>query len=219
MEIVNTSFKPNIHGFLFPNSFDFPDFFQIKLPLLPANFASLGDLVYGLCGGMCLAALDYYHAQISPPKYTSTVTIPWPYFLYFWQRQIASLRNPVILKLFEWMLSDDPTVARKTSRWSVPQIQQRLKAGDPAAIVLIRVKGISDPTKNHQVLAVGYEYEPAAKALKILLYDPNYPKEQPELTMNLSNPNQGISLAHSKGGTVRGFFPINYKKETPPVIA
>ena len=218
MEIIKTNFKPNLHGFSFPNSFIFPDFFQTKLTILSANLASLGDLVYGLCGGMCLAALDYHYAQISPPQYTNTEDIPWPYFLYIWHRQITSLRNPVVPKLFEWMLSDDSTVARKTNRWSIPQIQQRLKAGDPTAMVLVRVKGITDPTKNHQVLAIGYEYEPATKDLKILLYDPNYPKEQPELTMNLSNPNQGIALAHSKGGTVRGFFPIDYKKEAPPIV-
>jgi hypothetical protein len=217
MEIVNTNFKPDLHGFSFANSFDFPDFFQIRLPFV-ANLASLGDVVYGLCGGMCLAALDYYHAQILPPQYANTEVIPWPYFLYFWQRQITSLRNPVIPKLFEWMLSDDLTLARKTNRWSIHQIQQRLKTGEPVAIVLVRVKGISDPTKNHQVLAIGYEYEPATKDLKILLYDPNYPREQPELMMNLSDPNQGIALAHSKGDTVRGFFPIEYKKELPPTI-
>jgi hypothetical protein len=218
MDEIKTNFKPSLHGFLFANSFDFPDFFQVKLPLLSANLASLGDIVYGLCGGMCLAALDYFQAQISPPQYTNSEEIPWPYFLYFWQRQVTSLKNPVIPKLFDWMLSDDQTLARKTSRWSIPQIQTQLKTGVPAAIVLVKVKGIADPTKNHQVLAIGYEYESATKDLKILLYDPNYPKEQPELTMNLSNPNQGISLAHSKGGIVRGFFPINYKKETPPTI-
>jgi hypothetical protein len=218
MESVNTNFKSNLHGFSFQNSFDFPDFFQIKLPIIPSNLASLDDLVYGLCGGMCFSALDYYHARISPPHYGNTDVIPWPYFLFFWQRQLDSLRNPVIPKLFQWMLSNDITLAQKSNRWSIPQVKERLNSGEPTVLVLIRVKGISDPTNNHQVLAIGYEFEPANKDLKIQLYDPNFPGEQTELTMNLSNPNQGISLAHSKGGTVRGFFPINYKKQAPPII-
>jgi len=218
MESVKTNFEPKLHGFPFRNNFDFPDFFQIKLPLFPASLASLDDLVYGLCGGMCLAALDYYLAQISPPKYINTEEIPWPYFLYFWQRQLNSLKRPVIPKLFEWMLSDDISLARKMNRWSIPQLQQHLKTGEPAVLVLVRVKGISDPTKNHQVLAIGYEYEAVNKDLKIFLYDPNYPGEQPELTMNINNPNQGIALAHTKGGVLRGFFPIDYKKQSPPSL-
>jgi hypothetical protein len=218
MESVRTNFEPQKNGFPFRNSFDFPDFFQIKLPFFASSLASLDDLVYGLCGGMGLAALDYYLAQKSPPKYKNTEEIPWPYFLYFWQRQLNSLRKPVIPKLFEWMLSDDITLARKMNRWSIPQLQQRLKSGEPAVLVLVRVKGISDPTKNHQVLAVGYEYDPAAKGLKIFLYDPNYPGEQTELTLNLNNPNQGIALAHSKGDVLRGFFPIDYKKQSPPTL-
>ncbi len=218
MELVNTNFTPGLHGFAFPNSFEFPDFFQIKLPLIPASMASLGDVVYGLCGGMCFAALDYYQAQIPPPHYMKPDEIPWPYFLFIWQRQINSLKNPVIPKLFEWMLSDDATLARKTARWSIPQVEQSLKSGEPAVLALIRVKGISDPTKNHQVLATGYEYEPTTKDLKISLYDPNFPGEVIYLTMNIGDPNQGISLAHSKGGVVRGFFPINYKTQSPPTI-
>jgi hypothetical protein len=218
MEAVKTDFQPKHHGLSFVNCFDFPDFFQIKLSLFSPNPASLSDLIYGLCGGMCFAALDYYYAQIPPPKYAKTEEIPWPYFLFFWQRQINSLSKLVIPKLFDWMLLDDSTLAKKMIRWEIPKMQNRLKAGEPAALLLVRVKGIKDPTQNHQVLAIGYEYEPLTKDLRIFLYDPNYPGEQPELTMNLTNPSQGIALQHSKGDALRGFFSLDYKKQSPPSI-
>jgi hypothetical protein len=218
MESVKTTFQPKLHGLPFVNYFEFPDFFQLKLPLIPSSLTSLDNLVYGLCGGMCFAALDYFYAQISPPQYAKTQDIPWPYFLFFWQRQINSLNKPVVPKLIEWMLSDDITLAKKMNRWEITKIQNRLKTGEPAALLLVRVKGITDPTKNHQVLAIGYEYEPLTKDLKIFLYDPNYPGEQPELTMNLTNPSQGIALQHSKGDGLRGFFFVDYQKQKPPLI-
>jgi hypothetical protein len=218
MDSMKTNFQPKLNGFQFINSFDFPDFFQLKLPFLSLSAASLSDLIYGLCGGMCFAALDYYHAQISPPPYGTTDLIPWPYFLYLWQRQLDSLGKLVVPKIFEWMLSDDVTLARKINRWEVPKIMKQLKEGQPVVLAIIRVKGITDPTKNHQVVAIGYEYETTNKDLKFFLYDPNHPGEQPELTMNLNNPNLGIGLDYSTGEPLRGFFALDYQKQTPPVI-
>ena len=72
---------------------------------------------------------------------------------------LHSLRKAVILKIFEWMLADDLNLARKIARYEIPKLLKRLKEGDPVVLVLIRVKGITDPMKNHQVVAAGYEYE------------------------------------------------------------
>lgn len=216
METATTDFQPQTQGFQFANSFDFPDFFQVKMPFAQAGMASLGDVVYGLCGGMCFAAIDYFNEKMPVPVYKNTDEIPWRYFLYFWQRQLHSLKKGVIPKLFKWMLSDDISVARNVNRWEVPKILKRLKEGQPVPLVLVRTKGLSDPMKNHQVLAIGYEFDPATKDLIIQLYDPNHPGKQPKLTMNLRDPGQGIQLAQSTGEALRGFFAVDYQKQTPP---
>ena len=176
---------------------------------------SLGDLVYGLCGGLCFAAIDYFNVKMPVPVYQNTDEIPWRYFLYFWQRQLHSLKKGVIPKLFKWMLTDDVSLARSVNRWEVPKILNRLKEGQPVPMVLLRTKGLSDPMKNHQFLAIGYEFDPLTKDLLIHLYDPNHPGKQPKLTMNLRNPGQGIHLAQSTGEPLRGFFAIDYQKQTP----
>jgi hypothetical protein len=216
MEIVKTGFIPQTHGFPFQNCFDLHDFFQSMLPHVQSGQASLGNPVYGLCGGMCFAALDHYFAQTPHPQNTKTEEIPWPYFLYLWQRQLHSLKRSVILKIFEWMLTDDLNLARKIARYEIPKILSRIKEGNPVVLVLIRVQGITDPTKNHQVLVIGYELDTQNKDLKLLLYDPNYPNHQPEMKVNLSNPNQGLALAYSTGDPLRGFFALDYSKQAPP---
>lgn len=49
------------------NGFEFVNFFEMKLPVkfeLPlVGKVDLNRVVFGLCGGMCFAALDYFHAQ------------------------------------------------------------------------------------------------------------------------------------------------------------
>jgi hypothetical protein len=114
------------------------------------------------------------------------------------------------------MLRDDISLARSIKRWEIPKVRSEIDQNNPAVLALVRVKGISDPTKNHQVLAIGYEFDTGLELMTINIYDPNYPKEDHALTMDFSNPSQGIKLQHSKDGSQRGFFKIDYKQETPP---
>ena len=215
MIIQKTDFKVKDDGFQFKNRFEFPKFLNHYLPLNLPIPVRIGDVIYGLCGGMCFAATDYFVTGEKIPTYSEVDDIGLKLFMYLWNRQLDSLKPSMVKKLFEWMLRDDISLARSIKGWEIPKVRSEINNKKPATLALIRVKGISDPTKNHQVLAIGYEFD-AGSEMTIQIYDPNYPNEEHTLTMDLSKPAQGIDLQHSEDGPLRGFFKIDYQLETPP---
>ena len=214
MTTATTRFTPQAHGFRFINRFEFS--FDLELPLV--NSVDLGEVVYGLCGGMCFSALDYFYAGKPIPQGPSIPEAGSSLHLRLVDRQVDSLSLPAgLLKVLEWMILDDREVGRRTATQTYPLMRRRLDRGDPAVLCLIRQKGVSDPGKNHQVVARAYRYDPRTKKVDISLYDPNHPSAEPRLTIDLRNPRGGISPAQSTGETLRGFFLMNYRFEAPPV--
>jgi len=216
MQKVRTNFTPIKNGFKFENSFDFPDFFEFKLPIIRVAPIFLDDMVYGLCGGMCFASLDYFNAGNTLPKYTDPDDISLKLFQYLWERQLKSLSSSVVRKVFKWMILDDNLLARSVNQYEIPKLKKKLDSSQPAVLALIRVKWITSPTKNHQVLATGYDFDPVTHDMTVYIYDPNHPREEHTISMNLSKPSQGIDLIQSSGEKLRGFFLIDYTKHTPP---
>ncbi len=211
-----TGFSSTEHGFRFVNSFQLPASLQHILPSRSASYLGLSDLLYGLCGGMCFAALDYFYAGKPVPDVWRTNEIGDALFSHLVRRQVDSLRGGVVLKVLAWMARSDISLARSVAGWEAAKVRDQVDAGQPAALALIRVKGLTDPTCNHQVLATGYDYDPGTKEMAIQLYDPNHPGWAPSLTMNLTRPSEGIGLAQSTGEPLRGFFVIAYAPVTPP---
>lgn len=207
-----TNFSSNQHGFLFINHFDTS--FEYQLPFI--GKVKLGEIIYGLCGGMCFAALDYYHAGRPVPGYTQEEEFTVTFNRYLLNRQLDSMMLPTIPKIIEWMLRDDQEVIQLTTQREIPKIRRSLEKGDPVVLALVRVSGAGNPTANHQVLATGYDFNPDTKDITIHTYDPNYPGEQPAITMNLTKIGAGGSLKVSTGEVLRGFFIIKYKSEKPP---
>lgn len=217
MQNVMTAFSPQADGLKFINRFEIPDFLKLNLPLFPNSPLHITDIVYGLCGGMVFTALDYFNAGRTVPTYTNINDISLGLFYYLWKRQLTSLDHEVIEKLFTWMLMDDLIVAQHVANDEVPALRASLDKQSPVPLVLVRVKGITDPTHNHQVLAVGYDLDPDSQQMTVHLYDPNHPYENPTLSLNLSDPDHGIAISQSTGEALRGFFIIDsYKKTTPP---
>ncbi len=214
MAYTSTNFDPTIHGFQFVNSFDLPDLFVTNLSL-PA-VGSLGDIVYGLCGGMCCAALDYYEEGKPVPVVNDVDDIPPELFNYLLIRQLDTLHAPVLKKIITWSITDTSSLAKKVAQWEIPKILSSIDSGKPCILVLIRAWGLFQVTKNHQVLAIAYSFDENTKDMIIRLYDPNHPRQVPELTMNLSEPHLGIKLAQSTGEILRGFFSIEYEHASPP---
>ena len=116
-----------------------------------------------------------------------------------------------------WTLEDDRDVAQWTAREEIPKILASLDEGTPVVLALIRVRK-GNPTGNHQVLAVDYELDEDTKKLDLTLYDPNHPGKEPIISVDLSDPDNGIHPRQSTGEPLRGFFVIRYKKEMPPVF-
>lgn len=211
--MTKTAFIAPTHGFKFVNRFEFDLGVSFQLPLVSA--VNLGDIVYGLCGGMCFASLDYFYSEKKLPPYSRPEDIPTSYLLYLWDRQLDSLRLLVVPKVIEWMLRDDNDVGRRTVRYEVPKLRRRLDKGQPVVLALIRARGLDRVSKNHQVMAVDYEEDLRTRQMTIHLYDPNHPGKQPKITLDLSRPSRGINIKQSTGEALRGFFMINYRWQAP----
>ncbi|MGE5223289.1 MAG: SH3 domain-containing protein, partial [Omnitrophica WOR_2 bacterium] len=215
--MVTTNFSPVNNGFEFINSFELH--IPIKYPMPFGGSIDLSSVVFGLCGGMCFAALDYYNAGVPRPADSDVKTIDPRLFTYLCGRQLDSLSIPVLLKVIQWMLLDDKTIALNMARYEVPKLRKLLDSGQPAVLALIRVQGLDNPAQNHQVLAVGYDYDENTRDLTVYLYEPNYPCAEPNIRLNLSSPSAGLNLLQSTGETLHGFFVIPYAPvKTVPVL-
>jgi hypothetical protein len=74
-------------------------------------------------------------------------------------------------------------------------------------LVLIRASGyLGNPTVNHQVLAIGYDFDPGTQDLVVHTYDPNKPDKTHSLTLNLGLPDGKLYLKDSAHNRTRGFF-------------
>ena len=216
METVRTGFSAAVHGFRFANSFSLSDAVIPRSLRRKPPFLALNDVVFGLCGGMCFAALDYFHQPNPIPGFTSVDELSLELLDYLWRRQWDGLRGGALAKVFTWTLRQDNSLARSVAGWEIPKLRRSLSDGAPSVLALIRVGGIAEVMNNHQVLATGYDFDAETQQMTLQLYDPNYPGEEPTLTMNLAQPSQGILLAESTGEALRGFFVIEYGRATPP---
>jgi hypothetical protein len=216
MEIRKTEFLPVQHGFRFVNRFEFPEILGSKLSLVGPLTRSLKDVIYGLCGGMSFAAIDYFKLGRPVPDYDDPDEINVKLFHYLWNRQLDSLRGPTLRKLLTAMLRSDTGLAKVVRNEEVPKLRAAIDSGTPAVLALVRVKGLNDPTRNHQVLATGYELDPETQQMTVQLYDPNHPHKEPSLTFSLSATPPEIMFSQSTGEKLRGFFVIDYWPETPP---
>ena len=207
MSKVLTSFSPVSQGFQFPN------YFTVKLPVkfqLPlAGTVDLNNVVFGLCGGMCFAALDYFYTRHILPRYVSPQELDSRLLVFLCERQIDSLQVPVLLKVIDWMASGNDSIAARMIKSEIPKLRRTLDRGEPAVLCLIRTHGLENPTQNHQVVATGYDLD--AGMMTISLYDPNHPGQTPTIRVCLNR--RDFSIQQSSGEALRGFFLIPYKTQ------
>ncbi len=209
---VQTQFKAVTFGFQFPNRFELHFPVKYSIPLI--GTLDLSDVVFGLCGGMCFTALDFYQANQQIPQYKTVEGIDKKLYTYLCERQLDSLKISVVLKVIEWMLLENRDVASRMTRTELPKLRKMIDKGEPAVLALVRVQGLGDLTHNHQVLATGYELDAGAKSMAVTLYDPNHPGEQPTINLNLGNPGTAGWIVQSTGEALRGFFIIPYQART-----
>jgi hypothetical protein len=248
-----TTFKPESHGFAFINLWKFEEAERLHIhDVFIAYFArrrilgSIGALLappvvrllrgqlerhlsphYGLCGGMCFAALDYhlYGGGLSLPRGQHANDQPAPgtsLRRYIWERQLDSIVSDAA-KFLVWLvvLNYVPSVwpFRGGARWLLARsrrewrkLRASVDAGRPVVIGLTRVtKRVYD---NHQVLAIGYRELDETRAT-IIVYDPNCPDN--ESTIDIEFEEQQLNGRESCGADapLRGFFCEAYSPLDP----
>jgi hypothetical protein len=208
-------FLPSTHGFPFPNAWPSNPIRQFRL----GNVASLniGDAANGLCGGMSFAVADLFRAGLRPGD------DPMPQagtdrYRYIVDRQIASFDDGRLPLRFYTLMSPARTeregwleqalglvgIDRHSRTWTMvrvewPKVRALLDRGEPAMIGLVRAVSL-DPmalSRNHQVLAYGYDLDGSRVTLRIC--DPNWPRDdEVTLAFDTASPNGVVSATWSR---------------------
>jgi hypothetical protein len=225
-------FLPSRHGFAFTNSW--PPAPAIEIPT-GLGTLGIGNVAGGLCGGMVFAALDYWHAGISPPA-----AQPAPgsaLYRYVVRRLIESWHLPRgAARYYGWMsLPDGNTrvyvlgrqvLTQRGAAWRTiaagwPGIRASLDRGVPVALGLV-TEASANPLKlghNHQALAFGYAQ--SGREVIVRVYDPNSgPQDGVGIAFDVSAPARAARFAHNLNlaRPVRGFFSVAYSPATPPIV-
>ena len=198
------SFDPELHGFHFVNNF------KMNAQILGLGVKEKG---MGFCGGMCAATLNRFKRNLNIPDNQQPPPQGQPLFEELKERQIKTMHPSVLAKMYSFQSAPDQiSLLRKScigqlTRREWPPLKVALDDDRPCILVLIRASGFfGNPTKNHQVVAFGYEFDPSTKDLVIYEYDPNKPDQTQTLAMNLGLPDGRLYLKDSAWRGTRGFF-------------
>lgn len=237
-----SEFKPSVHGFKFANAF--------SGSRLPGGLGRIESALgvpsrYGLCGGMCFAAADFFLARNTIPVAIKPPASGTPLFKYISARQNDSLganfeRAP---RFAQWMIRTDAGLfgVRELSLAELSGITDTLDAQRPALLGLVFAsRGEKPPGQggavwdNHQVLAYAYT-RPTPGTWTLRIYDPNYPAADEAMIRCRIAP-VSTDLAAPLGGwdvpifgavcdrivpgyrttRIRGLFQMPYAAEAPP---
>jgi hypothetical protein len=218
-------FLPSTSGLHFVNYYPHEPELTVTLPL--GRVLPIGDAANGLCGGMVFTVADFFEARRSVPPDTQPPTAGTPLYQYIVKRLFDSFNLPLgIRRYVELMEPAFPDVGLGfglPGRASVmvhdewPRVQSSLDAGHPMPLGLVKVKS-SDPrdlSKNHQVLAYGYDLD--GTDLIIWLYDPNYPdRNDVHLQLSIASVQVPVPLSYFPSEAVFCFFHTPYTASQPP---
>jgi hypothetical protein len=213
-------FLPSTSGFHFPNSF-------VRAPVIRVGGQiPVGNAANGLCGGMAYAARDLFEARMPPPPHRTPPTDGTPLFRYLVQRLFDSFDlpgGPLKYQLWQWLPRGDVWGLRGLSWRTIvqegPLIRADIDAGQLSPLGLVRTRSPSplELGRNHQVLAYGYDLDPAAGMLTIRVYDPNHPDDDSvALRVRSTDPTRQVDIGYVPGeAPVYGFFRTRYGFRSP----
>ena len=214
---VRTPFQPHRHGFPFPNAFA-RGRAVLSIPT-PWGTVPVGDLANGLCGGFVFAALDYFHRGRPVPDSFDDAGL----FRYVRLRLWNSFNGPLgASRVYAWTGRPDDRVRELTAKREWPLLMERMAAENrPVPLMLIRPHTRKPWAlgHNHQVLATGYDFDPATGRAAVHVYDPNHPigSESDEPVTLTFDVDGGSGVTHSREGeNVRGFYANRYRAKVPP---
>ena len=204
-------FTPGHCGLAFANSFPSQPDVSVRVPVYGS--VNIGDASNGVCGGMVFTVLDL--RTFARPAFPDTEPPPAdsPLFHYIVRRLIDSWDIPNgVLKYLSWMNTGDGDqsllsitrrgVWRRTLVDEWPKVQAALDAGQlcPLGLVTVESRNPGDLGHNHQVLAYGYDLD--GTDLRLLILDPNVPRREIEL---------GVDISDERGETT-----VSYGTVDPP---
>lgn len=169
-------FLPSVHGLRFSNRF--PPGPTVRLGFIDPRWVGVGNASAGLCGGMSWFVRERFETGQPVPADTSPPENGSPLFRAIVRRQVLSLdwmRGPLRFWLSAGASPD--RLRRRTLDTEWPRIRAAIDAGRLPMLGLIRHHGWNPfhLTKDHQVLAFGYETASPDGPTTIRLYDPNWP--------------------------------------------
>jgi hypothetical protein len=231
-------FSPARDGFAFKNNFTgSPLPSGLRAGTARAVEKGLGlPHEFGLCGGMSLAAADFYLAKRTPPDMTKPPEQGTPLYEYLYQRQRDSMgpMGVMALKFWNWMQlpdhADKGECTQKLTAAELPGIVSRLRARQLVPVGLV----LSSQSKgklweNHQILGYGVREKPGG-VVELKVYDPNFPRDD-KLVIRLTPVGESAAKdaapyareyecerISGKGlvKKVRGVFAMPYEPKTPP---
>jgi Ricin-type beta-trefoil lectin domain-like len=208
-------FRPVTNGFHFANSF-VTDI---------AGIVKLG----GLCGGMALAAADYFIAGKPIPSQTTLPANGTPLQSYIYNRHLNSVGDNAA----KWAELFNNPFGWRTSEffnWGLQgygggrleELVKQIDAGKPVPIGLFS-PGNAGFAPHHQVLAIGYhlgcykgDLGNNKEQVKIFIYDSNFPDIQLTLVPNVSG--NFFFYAERPEKKFLTYFVTGYNPATPPDI-
>lgn len=227
-------FTPSTAGMHFANAYPPGPFWRLQLGALVR--VELGDVARGLCGGMTFVAADDHRAGLPPPSDRSAPPASSELYARILRRQVDSFDRGRLPLCFYSLMSPlrprrETALSRALGRVGVdlhsranvmvarewPAIRRTLDAGRPVPLGLVRVVS-ANPfalTRNHQVLAWGYDLDGSVLTLRI--YDPNWPDDD-EVTLGLdvSDPDGEATPRYARrDGPVVAFFRAPYRRPGP----
>ncbi|MGH9076521.1 MAG: hypothetical protein ACRDY0_03555 [Acidimicrobiales bacterium] len=178
-----------------------------------------GDWSVGLCGGMVLAAADYWAAGRLPPSTTEAPAPASPLGRYLVRRQCDSLQLPAgALRYLALMHPVVPPAALDAlmARRYWPALRSELDAGRlcPLGLVMTRSALPWQAFRHHQVLAWAQRSE--GDSVVVSVYDPNRPGDDCVALVR-----DAAGRVHLDGGGQRqeviAFLPTSWRPRVPPV--
>jgi hypothetical protein len=216
-------FSPQEGGFHFGNRFPPGPVLELELGAIRIP---VGNASRGLCGGMVVAARDYFEASLPPPPDRQPPGRRDPVFRYLVRRQFASFGiplGPLRYLLWSWVVPKGDRLgvrglAWRTIRGHWPRIRAEINAGRPSLLGLIRTRSLHPLAlaRNHQVLA--YAYDVDGGELTVHVYDPNHPEDDTvTIRLSLANPTRPTPIGYVEGEEpVFAFFRTRYRPARPP---
>jgi hypothetical protein len=190
------------------------------------NYTLLGPLdIYGLCGGMAYASLDYWHAQTPLPRGANredqparTAAASATLRQMIWQRLLDSLGRGVgeggaLQRTLEWtlLLNQVPEflgggpralLERTKEEWTI--VKAHINAGRPWPLGLVYTNRAL--WNQHQVVAYGYEDHGGGTG-RLYVYDCNHPHQYGARHPGTGSPHFSVITLGFGGNALSGSSP------------